>query len=72
MRNINTESEITYNSILLNNSKNKWSRLNKLLNYDTCKLDNCNLSKIINPLSNIDNYINQIQIPSSHLCNLGK
>ena len=29
------ESEIKYNSILLNNSKNKWSRLNKLLNDDS-------------------------------------
>ena len=34
------ESEIKYNSILLNNSKNKWSRLNKLLIDDTCKSDN--------------------------------
>ena len=34
------ESEIKYNSILLNNSKNKWSRLNKLLNDGTCKSDN--------------------------------
>ena len=73
---------------MLNNSKNKWSRLNKLLNDGTCKSDNfifcdddlelsnkfneyfsevgSNLSKIINPVSNIDNYINQIPILSSH------
>ena len=73
---------------MFNNSKNKWSRLNKLLNNDTCKSDNfifcdayfevsnkfkeyfsevgSNLSKIINSVSNIDNYINQIPILSSH------
>ena len=76
---------------MLNNSKNKWSRLNKLLNDDTCKSDNfifcdadlevsnkfneyfrevgSNLSKIINPVSNIDNYINKIPILSSHFFN---
>ena len=85
MHNINTrESEIKYNSILLNNSKNKWRRLNKLLNDDTCKSDNfifcdadlevsnkfneyfgevgSNLYKIINTVSNMDNYINKIPI----------
>ena len=92
MHKINTRTEIKYNSILLNNSKNKWSRLNKLLNDATCKSDDficcdhdlevsnkfneyfsevgTNLSKIINPVSNIDKYSNLIPIPSSHFTNL--
>ena len=44
---------------MLNNSKNEWSRLNKLLNDDTCKSDN-----VIFCDADLDIYINQIL--SSH------